>query len=117
MKIPLVANTYARPYVLRCAEFNGAKNSLSDNGYAVSGRRHAHLYVVYSYGHWPMFVCDTRTDTWFINATKSTPTTSKQRGQTYPHGKTLSPLPVSELEKIIEQSRYAHRITTTGEAR
>ena len=101
MKISLVANTYARPYVLRCAEFNGAKNRLSDNGYAISGRRHAHLYAVYSYGYWPMFVCDTRTDTWFVNADKHGATTSKHQSQCYPRGKECAPLPKAELNAML----------------
>jgi hypothetical protein len=74
MPIPTTTNTNARKYVLKCHDFNGAKNSNSENGYAISGRRVGHLYVVYSYGYWPMFVCDTRTDTWFKNADKYSPT-------------------------------------------
>jgi hypothetical protein len=94
-------NDNARQYVLKCREFNGAKNDQSDNGYAVSGRMVGHLYVVYSYGYWPMFVCDTRTDTWFVNSDKFSKTTSKHHGQCYPHGKDCAPLPVSELYDMV----------------
>ena len=105
MKIPTVSNTNARQYVLKCQEFNGAKNSQSDNGYAISGRHAGHLYVVLSYGHWPMFVCDPRTDTWFINADHFSRTTTKQSGQCHPHGRVCAPLPTAELDAMLEMAR------------
>jgi hypothetical protein len=104
-KLPRVANNACREYVLRCEEFNGAANSHSRNGFAVSGRRHGHLYVVYSYGHWPMYVCDTRCDLWFKNAHGYSSTTSKQQSQCYPHGKDCQPLPTEELEAMIDLAR------------
>jgi hypothetical protein len=96
-----VTNNRARPHVLKCEEFNGAKNELSENGYAVSGRKVGHLYVVLSYGYWPMFVCDTRTDTWFINADRFGRTTTKQSGQCRPYGKECAPLPNEELDELL----------------
>jgi hypothetical protein len=105
MKIPTVSNTNARQYVLKCQEFNGAKNDKSANKFAVSGRKVGHLYAVYSYGYWPMFVCDTRTDTWFTNCDKYSQTTSKQRSQCYPHGKDCAPLPVTELDAMLAMAR------------
>jgi hypothetical protein len=102
MKIPSRANNNARASVLACAEFNGAKNEHSRNGYAVSGRRVGHLYAVYSYGYWPMYVCDTRTDTWFRNSERASPTTSKQSSQCYPTGKDCAPLPTEELQKMLD---------------
>lgn len=102
MKIPSTANADARSYVLKCAEFNGAKNEHSRNGYAVSGRKIGHLYVVYSYGYWPMFVCDPRTDTWFVNAHKYSSTTSKQSSQCYPRGKDCAPMGTDELNAMLE---------------
>ena len=105
MSTPTTTNTNAREYVLKCHDFNGAKNEKSDNGYAISGRRVGHLYVVYSYGYWPMFVCDTRTDTWFKNADKYSPTTSKQSGQCWPHGKDCAPLPNEDLNEMLRIAR------------
>lgn len=107
MKYPTTTNTDARSYVQSCTEFNGAKNDYSRNGYAISGRRVAHLYVVYSYGYWPMFLCDTRTDTWFINAHRYSATTSKHQSKCHPRGKDLMPLPIEELDRLIEQARLA----------
>jgi len=107
MKIPTTANSNAREYVLSCQPFNGAKNSNSVNGHSISGVRIGHLYVVWSYGHWPMFVCDTRTDTWFVNADKYSRTTTKQQGQCRPHGKNLASLPANELTRMVSIARDA----------
>lgn len=104
MKIPSTTNTNARPYVLKCQEFNGAKNDVSHSGYAIRGKRIGHLYAVYSYGYWPMFVCDTRTDTWFVNADKYGATTSKHQSQCYPHGKDCAPLPRAELNAMLSMA-------------
>lgn len=106
-KIARIPNDACKPYVLRCEEFNGAPNDNSRNGYALSGRRVGHLYVVLSYGYWPMFLCDTRTDTWFVNAHRYSNTTSKHAGQAYPHGKDLMPLPTEEMDFMLEQARKA----------
>lgn len=100
-KTARVANSDTREYVLRCEPFNGAVNSYSRNGFAVSGRLIGHLYVVYSYGYWPMFVCDTRSDTWFVNAHRYSITTTKHQGQAWPHGKDCVPLPTEELDAMI----------------
>jgi hypothetical protein len=108
MKIPSTANADARSYVLKCKEFNGAKNGHSRNGYAVSGRKVGHLYVVYSYGYWPMFVCDPRTDTWFVNAHRYSNTTSKQSSQCYPTGKDCAPVPTAELEEMLSMAGSAN---------
>jgi hypothetical protein len=114
MPIPSTTNINARSYVLKCQEFNGAKNEHSRNGYAVSGRKVGHLYVVYSYGYWPMFVCDPRTDTWFVNAHKYTSAgsngnaTSKQQGQCYPHGKDCAPMGTDELNAMLELAGSAN---------
>ena len=110
MAIPSTTNINARSYVLKCAEFNGAKNGNSEDGYAVSGRRIGHLYAVYSYGYWPLFVCDPRTDTWFINADTFSRTTTKQRGQCYPHGKDCAPLPRAQLNEMLSMA-YEQRRT------
>jgi hypothetical protein len=107
MKIPTVTNGDARSYILNCQEFNGAKNEHSTNGYAISGRKAGHLYVVHSYGYWPLFVCDPRTDTWFVNAHGYSRTTSKHRGQCYPHGKDCAPLPTDEMNDMLEMARNA----------
>ena len=107
MRTPTVTNAFARPYVLKCQEFNGAKNAQSDNGYAISGRHVGHLYVVHSYGYWPMFVCDTRTDTWFQNCERFSNTTSKHKGYCHPYGKDCAPLPTAELDEMLRVARIS----------
>jgi hypothetical protein len=109
MAIPSTTNINARSYVLKCAEFNGVKNEHSDSGYAITGRKIGHLYAVYSYGYWPLFVCDTRTDTWFINADKCSSTTSKHRSQCYPLGKDCAPLPRAQLDEMLSMAVYGWR--------
>jgi hypothetical protein len=110
MKIPSAANNACRSYILKCQEFNGAKNEHSRNGYSVSGRRVGHLYAVYSYGYWPMYVCDPRTDTWFVNAHRYTSAasngnaTSKQQSQCYPHGKDCAPMSTAELDAMLSMA-------------
>lgn len=100
-----VPNTSARQYVLKCEEFKGSRNTYATGGHSVIGRRVKHFYVVYSYGYWPMFVCDTRTDTWFANSDKYSRTTSKHQGQCWPHGKNCAPLPTNELERLLNAAR------------
>jgi len=107
MSIPTTTNTNVRPYVLKCEDFNGAKNKQSHNGYAISGRRIGHLYAVFSYGYWPMFMCDTRTDTWFQNCERFSNTTSKHAGYCHPYGKDCAPLPTAELDEMLRVARIA----------
>jgi hypothetical protein len=99
MTIPSTTNINTRSYVLKCAEFNGV----------ITGRKIGHLYAVYSYGYWPLFVCDTRTDTWFINADKCSSTTSKHRSQCYPLGKDCAPLPRAQLNEMLSMAVYGIR--------
>lgn len=109
MKIPSVNNTDMRQYVLNCQPFNGSPNKHSRNGFSLSGRLINHLYVVYSYGYWPLYVCDTRHPggLWFVNAHKYSSTTSKHGAQAYPTGKDCMPLPTDELTALIDEARKA----------
>jgi len=47
------------------------------------------LYVIYSYGWYPLFAYDYNSNTWFENAEKYSVSTSKQRGQCHPQVKTI----------------------------
>jgi hypothetical protein len=105
VKIPKTANSECKNYVLACDEFNGASNEHSRNGYSIAGRRIGYMYVVYSYGYWPMYVCDTRNDVWFVNAHKFSVTTSKQASMSYPTGKDCMPLPTDELNDMLHRAR------------
>jgi len=60
-------------------------------------------YVVYSYNtHWPLFIFDVRTDTWFENASVST---SRHKMQCYPHTTpaiSMHPLHVDDMIKVVK---------------
>jgi hypothetical protein len=103
MNTPNINNSDARAYVQACRPFNGAKNDYSRNGYSVSADYRGHLYVVWSYGHWPMYVCDTRTGLWFRNYEKASRTTTKQAGQCHPcTTPPPAPLPTDKLLEMID---------------
>jgi len=61
-------------------------------------------YVVYSYGrHWPLFVYDKQTNTWFENASKYSGSTTRQKAQCYPHTTPaidMHPLHVDDMIKV-----------------
>lgn len=93
-----------RPLVQACTEFDAGKNAESTTGYAISGRRVNHLYVVYSYGYWPMYVCDTRNKLWFANAGRFSRTTSKHQSHARPYNVELAHLPTAELDAMIDRA-------------
>jgi len=67
------------------------------------------LYVVYSYGeHWPLFLWTGRTDTWYQNEDKFSPTTSHHRTYAHPHEETEL-ASCYRMKQIIEAHRSAHR--------
>lgn len=95
-----VSNRDARMYVQKLKEFKA--NSLwsewvRDTNTDTEDAR----YVVYSYGtHWPLFIYEVRTDTWFENASKYSVTTSKHRSQVNPlHNNTVQ-LHVDDMIKV-----------------
>jgi hypothetical protein len=66
------------------------------------------LYVVYSYGeHFPMYVFDTETVSWFGNEDKYSPTTSKHQTLARPDTDDMTMLPTDELRQMIELGGYA----------
>jgi hypothetical protein len=67
------------------------------------------LYVVYSYGeHWPLFMWAGRTDTWYQNADKFSPTTSRHSSYAHPHEETEL-VGCYRMKQIIDAYRSAHR--------
>ena len=63
------------------------------------------LYIVYSYGWFPLFIYNQVQDYWLENSERYSVSTSKQRGQSHPHCKTeLRTL--EELKDIIACQRY-----------
>jgi hypothetical protein len=78
----------------------------NDTVYSISinGRN---LYVVYSYGaHYPMYLYDYETQTWFGNETKSSVTTQRHKTQTRPDGY-IDWCSTPHLLSIIHHGSYA----------
>ena len=76
--IAKVANKDARTYVDNRAEFTGSHTM---------ARWQGDVYVVYSYGtHFPMYVYDSLSNTWFGNYDKYSVSTSKHQSQLRPSG-------------------------------
>ena len=106
MPTPKLNTTDVRPYVRAYKEFDAGKNPHSQTGYAISGRHYAHLYVVFSYGYWPMYVCDMRTGLWFANEGKASVTTTRHQSHARPVsvGSDMAWLPTHELDKMIDEA-------------
>lgn len=80
--MPVVAGTQARRYVQEKREFVNNSGSIYAHNYA---NQHDKWYVVYSYGvHFPMYLYDYATNTWYGNWEKARRTTSKHQSQTHP---------------------------------
>ena len=72
--MPKISNAKARAYVINKAPFVGS-NTFAE---VISG-----IYVVFSYGyHFPLFACVN--GTWYENADKFSPSTSKHQSQLHP---------------------------------
>lgn len=69
------ANTNARQYTSLCTPFKGSN---------LSADWHDHLYIVLSYGWWPLFIYSKATGVWYRNNEKYSPTTSKHARQAEP---------------------------------
>ena len=90
------SNCNARDYVKRLVEFK-ANNLWSE---WVEFDHPEARYVVYSYDrHWPLFIYETRTNTWYENASKYSVTTSKHKSQGHPHADTTK-LHVDDMIKV-----------------
>ena len=90
------SNCNARDYVKRLVEFK-ANNLWSE---WVEFDHPEARYVVYSYDrHWPLFIYEVRTDTWYENASKYSVTTSKHRTQSHPYADTTK-LHVDDMIKV-----------------
>ena len=93
------SNCNARDYVKRLSEFK-ANNLWSE---WVEFDHPEARYVVYSYDrHWPLFIYEVRTDTWYENASKYGVTTSKHKTQSHPHigADSITPLHVDDMIKV-----------------
>jgi hypothetical protein len=97
MKIK-TSNCNARQYVQALKEFK-ANNLWSE--WVDSMGTEAARYVVYSYDrHWPLFIYDALTDTWFENSSKYGMTTSKHKSQANPWKDNTITLHVDDMIKV-----------------
>lgn len=85
-----INNSNAQKYVRMKALFRGS-NLFSD--------RVAGLYVVYSYGrHWPLYVYDKESDTWYENMDVRSGTTRRHKTQAHPGCPTV----LMDCQEILE---------------
>ena len=71
---------------------------------------HPDLYIVYSYGeHFPMYVYDDASSTWFGNSDKFSPTTAKHQTLARPNVDVgfIHMMPKHELKYLIDFGGYA----------
>ena len=68
-------NTRSRAYV---------QSTLAFKAHNLSAEWRGPLYVVLSYGYWPLFIYDQRSGKWYENSDRYSVTTSKQRSQSHP---------------------------------
>ena len=95
-----------RPYVQERKPFQNS------NGQLYGKWETPDLYVVYSYGeHWPLFMWAGRTETWYQNEDKFSPTTSHHRTYAHPHEETEL-ASCYNMKQIINAYRSAHRQET-----
>ena len=91
------SNCNARGYVQRLVEFK-ANNLWSE---WVEFDHPEARYVVYSYDrHWPLFIYESRTNTWFENTSKYSMTTSKHKSQANPWKDNAIGLHVDDMIKV-----------------
>lgn len=94
-----ISNKNARPYVKARKPFKGS--NLSGCCRTLPGVPETEVYVVYSYGYWPLFI---HVDgTWFENTDRYSVTTSKHRNQTHPHVADTVQLPNDRMEAFLNR--------------
>ena len=110
-KTPRINGRKCRPYVQERKAFQNS------NGQLYGKWETPDLYVVYSYGdHWPLFMWAGRTETWYQNADKFSPTTSRHSSYAHPHEETeLTSCHI--MKQIIAAYWNAHRHETLGAKR
>ena len=102
--MPKLANNQMRDAVNERRDFMTSNQT----PYSQSNWWHgAELYIVYSYGeHYPMYVYDYGTKTWFGNETKSSRTTERHKTHARPDGY-IDWCSASYLQSIIRHGSYA----------
>ena len=71
----------------------------------LSAINHPSVYVVYSYGWYPLFAFSFITKKWYENKERYSVSTSKQRSQCHPHAETVL-MSHEELKGFIETTKH-----------
>jgi hypothetical protein len=91
-----ITNQKSRSFVQQCLPFETGHKTLYGTW---TGR----LYVVFSYGsHWPLFIYDSETSTWFENSSRHSVTTSRHRSQARPFNTEFLERDVEWMRKCVE---------------
>lgn len=91
-----IANRKCKETVERTQEFKGSN---------LSGVNHGSLYVVYSYGWYPLFVYNRTQDLWLENSERYSVSTSRQQSQARPSCETVQASQVI-LRDMISRAQY-----------
>lgn len=87
----------------KCREFVQSKQEFQANN--LKGEWKGGIYIIYSYGWFPLFIYNLVQDCWLENSERYSVSTSKQRGQCHPLCNTeLRTL--EQLKDIIACQRY-----------
>jgi len=91
------------------SEFTTHRRHFKTNNETVYTQTYREMYIVYSYGlHWPMYVYDDASQSWFGNSTKyNKPTTNRHTTLAKPDVDFIHMMPKKELDYIIEFGGYA----------
>lgn len=108
-----------RQYVEAKKPFQTSNKQLYGNWLRTNGSL---LYVVYSYGpHWPLFIWDETTATWYHNTDKYSVTTSKHYSKACPRDLARVCRMDAEKMRMLERQGYAwlaeQRVVTGMEVR
>lgn len=93
-----ISNKQAREYVQRTEEFKGSNLSAEWKG---------KLYIVTSYGWYPLLVFDRLSGTWFENSTKYSPSTSRQLSNCHPWFETVK-LDREAINRLVGEAHIFH---------
>lgn len=77
----------ARATNARSSQYTSARKPFTANNLA--GVDTLTLYIVYSYGWWPLFIYHKESSKWFENSDRYSVSTSKQRTQCHPGGEMI----------------------------
>jgi hypothetical protein len=89
------------------SEFTTHHRQFETNTGSVYANDSTSLYVVYSYGeHFPIYIHDYTTHTWFGNSDKYSPTTTRHQTLARPDADHINMLTTEDLNALIDSGSY-----------